>query len=326
MRYDKLEMRMGNIYYKDVCIILWWCFTRESRSLKRSLAGIPLVSLSSNHWHLWLFFCFWLATFAFEKGSHYHIPSSLFTHREPANLPGDPPDCCSIKTNLIYETFSEKPTRDLDKRQKNLETNLSYPNEICLGTFLMIMWLMVMITMLGICRWLPWTVISISLSLSLSLDYEIFAKAPCQVDSLIERVCWFTERFSLHFQAVHPIPTDIDIGIELISCFLFEISLEKLPESGTLRGGLSNAPHVRVSCLGINLYNFQACIVCTFYWLIKNQEMHANNARQGGRATRYGPAVRERVASTTWPRRLSGATPTQGRLLSSAVCYGLAPF
>lgn len=122
----------------------------------------------------------------------------------------------------------------------------------------------------------------LNLCLFLSLDYEIFAKAPCQVNSLIERVCWFTEWFSLHFQAVHPIPTDIDIDIELISCFLFEISLEKLPESGTLRGGLSNAPHVRVSSPGINLYNFQACIVCTFYWLIKNQEMHANNARQGG--------------------------------------------
>lgn len=138
------------------------------------------------------------------------------------------------------------------------------------------------------------------------------------------------EWFSLHFQAISAMSSPamgssppivivaIDIDIELISCLLSEISLEKL--SGML-GGLPNAPHVRVSlsCLGINLYIFRAGIVCVFYWLIKNQEMHANNALHGVLFLSY---VSESRALPERPCD-SGTTP---RLLSSAVCYGLAPF
>lgn len=66
------------------------------------------------------------------------------------------------------------------------------------------------------------------------------------------------EWFSLHFQAISAMSSPamgssppivivaIDIDIELISCLLSEISLEKL--SG-IHGGLPNSPHVKVSLL-----------------------------------------------------------------------------
>jgi len=67
----------------------------------------------------------------------------------------------------------------------------------------------------------------------------------------------------------------IAIDIELISCLLscFHLKITWIFEDYQMQ--LTFAVFKRLS------YRFVQLLCATFYWLIKNQEMHANNTRHG---------------------------------------------